>query len=303
MQRLYTKIKSEIVDADMVIENADISVTIKKNDEGSPNYCTCVIYNVSQNTYNILNDKSNEIRIYADIDEKGYILIFEGILRDIVKWKKAKNTVVTKRKRKRKTKTVKKPIQVHYNSPPISRNNNDGNIATIIELQDGFKNAYINNHYSCSYKGEVTNKQILNDILYYVKRQTTLGIGVISELDEKTFSNGRVVSGTLNNVIRQICATGNCISDIDNNIINIFKKNQTSDVYGYYLHGGICPKPEFNADKEIDVDAPFLPSINVGAFVKLDFEDIDGVYPVKSLESKIDNFGSAYETKLTLKVE
>ena len=68
MQRLYTKIKLEIVDADMVIENADISVTIKKNDEGSPNYCTCVIYNVSQNTYNILNDKSNEIRIYADID-------------------------------------------------------------------------------------------------------------------------------------------------------------------------------------------------------------------------------------------
>ena len=139
MQRLYTKIKLEIVDADMVIENADISVTIKKNDEGSPNYCTCVIYNVSQNTYNILNDKSNEIRVYADIDEKGYILIFEGILRDIVKWKKAKKTVATKRKRK--TKTVKKPIQVHYNSPPISRNNNDGNIATIIELQDGFKNA------------------------------------------------------------------------------------------------------------------------------------------------------------------
>ena len=46
MQRLYTKIKLEIVDADMVIENADISVTIKKNDEGSQNYCTCVIYKV-----------------------------------------------------------------------------------------------------------------------------------------------------------------------------------------------------------------------------------------------------------------
>ena len=57
MQRLYTKIKLEIVDADIVIENADISVEIKKNSEGSPNYCTLNIYNISQNTYNIINDE------------------------------------------------------------------------------------------------------------------------------------------------------------------------------------------------------------------------------------------------------
>lgn len=291
MQRLYTKIKLEIVDADMIIENADISVEIKKNSEGSPNYCTLNIYNISQNTYNIINDKANEIRVYADIDEKGYVLIFEGVLRDIVKRKKAKSTV------------AKKPIQVHYNSPPILRSQDDGNITTTIQLQDGFKNAYIDNHYQRSYEGQVSNKQILNDILYYVKRQTTLGIGVTTDLTEKIFPKGRVVKGSLANVLKQVCATGNCICDIDNNIINIFQKNQTSDVYGYYLHGGICPRPEFNADKEISIDAPFLPSVNIGAFVKLDFEDIDGIYPIKEIESKIDNFGSSYETKLTLKVE
>lgn len=301
MQRLYTKIKLEIVDADMVIENADISVMIKKNDEGSPNYCTLNIYNISQNTYNIINDKANEIRVYADIDEKGYILIFEGILRDITKWKKAKQTVATSKKRK--TRTAKKPIQIHYNSPPILRSQDNGNVITTIELQDSFKNAYINNYYKKSYEGQVTNNQILKDILDYIKDKTTIGIGNISTLTEKTFINGRVIYGTLINVLNQICATGNSICDIDNNIINIFPKNQTSDVYGYYLHGGICPRPEFNADKEVSVDAPFLPSINVGAFVKLDFEDIDGIYPVKSLESKIDNFGSEYETKLILKVE
>lgn len=303
MQRLYTKIKLEIVDADMIIENADISVEIKKNSEGSPNYCTLNIYNISQNTYNIINDKANEIRVYADIDEKGYVLIFEGVLRDIVKWKKAKSTVAkTKRKTKRK-KIAKKPIQVHYNSPPILRSQDDGNITTTIQLQDGFKNAYINNHYQQSYEGQVSNRQILNDILYYVKRQTTLGIGITTDLTEKIFPKGRIIKGSLASVLKQICATGNCICDIDNNIINIFQKNQTSDVYGYYLHGGICPRPEFNADKEISIDAPFLPSVNIGAFVKLDFEDIDGIYPIKEIESKIDNFGSSYETKLTLKVE
>lgn len=299
MQKLYTKIKLEIVDADMVIENADTSIEIKKTDQGCPNYCTLNIYNVSQSTYNIINDKANEIRVYVDTDGQGYTLIFEGVLRDITKWKKAK---VSSAKKRKSTKT-RKPIQIHYNEPPILRSQDDGNINTTIQLQDGFKNGYLNNFYQKSYAGQVTNKQILNDILDYVKRYTTLGIGITTELDEKTFPNGRVISGTLMNVLRQTCSTGNCISDIDNNIINIFKKNQTSDVYGYYLHGGICPKPEFNADKEISVDAPFLPAVNVGAFVKLEFEDIDGIYPIKEIDSRIDNFGSSYETKLTLKAE
>lgn len=299
MQKLYTKIKLEIVDADMVIENADISIEIKKTDQGCPNYCTLNIYNVSQSAYNVINDKANEIRVYVDTDGQGYTLIFEGVLRDITKWKKAK---VSSAKKRKSTKT-RKPIQIHYNEPPILRSQDDGNITTTIQLQDGFKNGYLDNFYQKSYAGQVTNKQILNDILDYVKRYTTLGIGITTELDEKTFPNGRVVSGTLMNVLRQTCSTGNCISDIDNNIINIFKKNQASDVYGYYLHGGICPKPEFNADKEISVDAPFLPSVNVGAFVKLEFEDIDGIYPIKEIDSRIDNFGSSYETKLTLKAE
>ena len=301
MQRLYTKIKLEIVDADIVIENADISVEIKKNSEGSPNYCTLNIYNISQNTYNIINDKANEVRVYADVDEQGYILIFEGVLRDIIKWKKAKRTVTTTKKRKRNT--TKKPIQIHYNSPPILRNQDNGNVITIVELQDSFKTAYINNYYKKSYQGQVSNNQILKDILDYVRNKTTIGVGNISSLTEKIFINGRIINGTLINILNQICATGNCICDIDNNIINIFPKNQTSDVYGYYLHGGICPRPEFNANKEISIEAPFLPAIQIGAFVKLEFEDIDGIYPVKEIESKIDNFGSAYETKLTLKVE
>lgn len=295
MRRLYTKIKLEIVDADMVIEGADIAIEIKKTDEGKPNYCTCTIYNVSNNTYNILNDKANEIRVYADVNEQGYILIFQGCLRDIVKWKKAKSTV-----KKSKNKT---PLKVHYNAPPIVRIQDGGNVVTTIELQDGFKDTFLNNYYTQSYEGEVTNKKILNDILYFIKRQTTLTIGNITELREKTFPNGKVMKGTLNNVLREICNTGNCKSVIDNNILNVFSNTVQDDVYGYYLHSGICPRPEFNADKEIDVEAPFIPNIEVGNFCKLEFQDIDGTYAIKKIESKVDSFGGESETKITLKVK
>lgn len=298
MPKLYTKIRLEIVDADIVIEGADIALDIKKTDEGKPNYCSITIYNVSENTYNILNDKANEIRVYTDTNEQGYVLTFQGVLRDIVKWKKAKSEVKKKRKSKRKT-----PIKIHYNEPPISRSQDNGNVITTIELQDGFKDTFLNNYYSQSYSGEVTNNQILNDILYFIKRQTTLTIGNIATLQEKTFPKGKVMRGTLNNVLRSICQTGKCKSVIDNNILNVFSNNVQEDVYGYYLHSGICPRPEFNADKEIDVEAPFLPTIEIGNFVKLDFQDIDGIYPIKKIESKIDNFGGESSTKITLKAE
>lgn len=298
MQRLYTKIKLEIVGANMVIENADISIELSKSDDGSPNYCTCTIYNISENTYNIINEKTNHIRVYADTNENGYVLIFQGDLRDIKKWKAYKSTASKTKGRKRK-----KPVKVQYESPPITRETNDNNVTTIIQLQDGIKSTFLNNYYSKSYKNAVTNITILNDIIDYIKRQTTIGIGNIANLTEKTFSTGYVAHGSLANVLRTICQTGNCKSIIENNVLNIYSNTVTSDVYGYYLHSNICPRPEFNANKEISVLAPFLPTVQVGNFVKLDFQDIDGCYPIKKIESKIDNFGQNYETNLTLKAE
>lgn len=294
MQQLYTKIKLEIVGADVIIEEADISVELKKSDDGTPNYCSVTLYNLSEATYNLLNSKATHIRVYTDTNDKGYILIFQGDLRDIKKWKKYKSST-SKRK-------SKKPAKIEYEAPPIVRENDGNDVATVIELQDSIKSTFINNYYSQSYKGTVTNTKILNDIIYYIKRQTTIGIGNISPLVEKTFAKGYIAHGTLGNVLRQICATGNCVCSIENNIINIFAKNAESDVYGYYLHGGICPRPDFNANKEVSIEAPFLPTVNIGNFVKLDFQDIEGIYSIVKIESKIDNFGKDYETKLVLKV-
>ena len=297
MQRLYTKIRLEIVGANMIIENADISVELSKSDDGSPNYCTCTIYNISEQTYTTLNDKANHIRVYAETNEaQGYQLIFQGDLRDIVKWKKYKSAT-TKKGKKRKA------PKVEYESPPITREDSESNIATIIQLQDGIKSSFLNHHYSRSYKGAVSNRKVLGDILDFIQQRTTIGIGNIDTLEEKTYLKGYTIHDTLSNAIRTIAKTGNCTSLIENNVLNVYGNNTKSDVYGYYLHGNICPRPEFNANKEISVLAPFLPTIQIGNYVKLEFNDIEGIYPVKKIETKIDNFGQQYETNLTLKVE
>ena len=75
MQQLYTKIKLEIVGADVIIENADISVDLKKSDDGTPNYCTVTIYNLSENTYTLLNSKTTHMRVYTDTNDKAYVLL------------------------------------------------------------------------------------------------------------------------------------------------------------------------------------------------------------------------------------
>ena len=84
---LKTNIKIEIAGANIVIEDADIELEIKKTNEKEPNYCTVTIYNMADSTYNEINDKAYYVRCYADIGMKGYSLIFEGDLRNLKKYK------------------------------------------------------------------------------------------------------------------------------------------------------------------------------------------------------------------------
>ena len=85
---IKTKIRLEVVGADIVIEDANIDLEIKKTGEKEPNYCTCSVYNMSEDTINRIKDKAYHVNCYADINNSGYSLVFTGDLRDIKKWKK-----------------------------------------------------------------------------------------------------------------------------------------------------------------------------------------------------------------------
>lgn len=304
MNRFYsTKIKVEILGADIIIEDADISVEYTKTDEEKPNYCDITIYNMSDDTYKRINSRANSARVYADIDGTGYGLIFAGNLRNLQKWKKAK---VASKKRKRKSTRVSK-AKPHFNEPPIRREDDGDNIATIISLEDGKKVAFLDNYVSVSYSGQVTNRYVLNDILSKARQKdSNLKISAeVNALTEYTYPAGKIFQGTLIKVLSSICKTGNAYCTMQNDVIVISstKRDKTNTMYTYLLDGNNCPTPETSTDKELDILAPFIPNLNPFNFVKLNFRDYAGLFQVKKIESKIDNFGDDCESNITVKMD
>ena len=301
-RKYYTKIKVEILGADLIIEDADMSVDFTKTDEEKPNYCDLTIYNVSDDTYNRINSKANSARIYADIDGEGYALIFAGDLRNMQKWKKAKTQTAKKIKKQNK---IKKAV-IHYNEPPIRREG-EVDIATIISLQDGIKSGEIDTFISKSYKNAIKNTAVLDDILRSAKYMNS-NVKISAEsnaLKEYTYPAGLVLHGNLMSVLRSVCNTGGAYCTMQNDTILISSKSidTANKVYTYLLDGTNCPTPETSTDKELDINAPFIPNINPFNFVKLDFRDYSGLFQVKKIHSKIDNFGSDYETQITVKMD
>lgn len=287
-RNLFTKIRLEILGTDTIIEDADISVELKKTEEKTKNICEITIYNLSDDTYNRINEKTNSVRVYTDIDGQGYVLFFQGDLRQLQKHKKA-------------VKKPKKTAKVHYNEPSIYRKYSGNDIETIITLEDGMKQYFLNNYVSKSYSGAVTNKTILNDLIQQAKRTNNIEVSAnFDDIEEFTFPNGKTCQGDFTSVISNLCKVGKCNCKINNNIIIIQKQEIQGSSFGYVLNGYNCPKPEPGTDKKIEILAPFLPAINPLDFVKLEFDDYDGVYKVIGVESKIDNFGQEYETKITV---
>lgn len=303
MRKYFTKIKVEILGADIIIEEADISVEYTKTDEEKPNYCEITIYNMADDTYNRINSRANSARVYADVDGEGYNLIFAGNLRNLVKWKKAK---VSSAKRKKKNTAVKK-AQIHYNEPPIRREASGEDVATIICLEDGMKTTRFDNFISKSYNKAVSNKYVLNDILNYVKqRDSNVKISADSNsLLEYIYPAGITFHGTLLSVLTSICKTGSAYCTIQNDVILISSTelDKQNMVYTYLLNGDNCPTPEASTDKELDIDAPFIPALNPFNFIKLDFRDYSGLFQVKKVVGKIDNFGENSESKVTVKMD
>ena len=304
MNRIETKIRIELIGVDKVIEDLDIALKIKKTNEAPPNYCTCTIYNLSDDTYNLIKDNATGARVY--VSEGGanlskdynlnYNLVFEGDLRDLKKFKKPSRAKKPKKPRKKKASTAPQK----YNEPAITSEFEGADVQTVIELQDGLKATLLDPYFSKSYADKFTNSQVIRDVLDNF-RKNKVPIGKVDMLSEVTFKNGKVLHGYTLSILRMMCSSAMGSAYIKNGVVCVTNANSLPQVYAILLNGNNCARPEEDKNKEVKVEAPLLPTLNPNDWVMLDFKNVSGAYKVYKIEIEMDNFGQAAGSELTLK--
>ena len=288
-KRLENKIRVELIGplTGNIIEDLDISVKMEKTNETSPNYCTVTIYNLSEDTNNNIKQNMNGARVYlAQGEETAYQLVFQGDLRDIKKYKKPSKSSAKPRK------TKKKGTTPHYNEPSITTEYDDTDVKTVIELQDGKKASLNDNFFIKSYKGYVSNKTVINDILNTF-RANNVPIGKIDSLPEIQYNNGKVYHGSAVSLLNSLCARAGGSFYIQNGVISITNSANRPQNIGVIFNGYNCAKPEEEKDFNIKLETPLIPTLNPNDWVTLDFTNISGPHKIYKIESEFDNFGEA----------
>jgi len=302
MNKLETKIKLEIIGADIVVEDLDISVELKKTNEATPNYCTVTIYNLSDNTNNRIKDYATGARVYiSQSGSDSYELVFEGNLRDSKKFKKPAKAKSKYTKTGKLRKIKKSTVAPKYNSPSVTTEFDDTDVRTIMELQDGRKIALLDTYFSKSYSGKITNRQVINDILNNF-RANSIPIGKIDTPIEIEYKNGKVFHGSAVSILRSLCSTAHASFYIKNGVISITNGTSVPQAYVVLLDGTNCARPEEDTNKEIKIDGPLLPTLNPNDWIMLDFKNVKGAHKIYKIESKFDNFGEASGSDLVVKV-
>lgn len=291
---LETKIKVEVVGADLIIENLDIDIKVKKTNEATPNTCTCSIWNLSDKTNKILEDKTKTVRIYVSKGGADYILLFEGNLRIALKRVKKKK----KPKKPRKSTAKKTP---HYNEPSFQIEVDGAGVKTILELEDGHKTIVLNPYFSKSYDGVVSNQTIINDCISNF-RNNNVAIGALPVLPEVIYVNGKTYHGSTITILNKLLLPINCRASIQNNVLSIINKNQKSEEYLIELNSINCARPETKTDNEIEVEAQLLPALNPNDQIYMNFKNnIKGIYKIYQIEHEFDNYGKKESSKLVVK--
>lgn len=292
------KIKLEIAGADFVIEGADVSFECEKDRESNFNKATVTVYNLSDSTYNRLKDKTNYVRVYLDcLYTEGYQLIFQGNLRQLQKRRKTTTkSKYTKKGKLRKTKAIKP----HYNEPAIRQEADSGDIATIIELEDGKNNYFQKGYYQKTYAGQISLQQIINDMITFCKNNGYPVGQVDNVANNKIYSRGQVLNGDIMSLLNKYCAVGGCRVSVQNNSLTIIKSGQPSETFCILLDGSYCTKPEEDTEKKINLEAPLMPNLNPENIVKCNFKTIKGYYRVSKVKHQVDTFGENFTTQIEL---
>lgn len=285
-ESLDFNLRLEIAGADLIIEDLDIDVEYVKTREAEPNKSTVTIWNIAEDTYKRLL-KTYAMDIYSWYGDNEPSLLFRGYIdpKSIIRMSAVAGRINTAKGFL--ASTVKQDNKGQFDIP------------TVIELIDSKVN-YTASKISKTYFTEVTTTQLINDCI----EAMGVGIGFISNnLPVKTYKNGYKLSGKPHIVLKTILDGLGAKFNITNSFIYIqMPSDKNNDTYAVVLNAENSMRPDQQSDDTIIVSTRLIPFLNANDWVKLDFEELQGLEQAYEVRGKCNNYGTAGTTDIVIKV-
>lgn len=283
-----SKIRLEILDTPIAIEDLDIEFEIKLTKEQTPNEASVTIWNLSESTKQILKEDSTGIRIlYKSATDTSFVQIYEGFKRFKIR---------TVKKTKRPSKKKSKPNINRYMADEI-----DGaDVATTIELAENRLN-YNNITYYKSFSNKVTTK----DVIQSIANEFNAPVVYLNDIPHQTYANGVAFSDSAKSAMSKVCdRVGLDWTFLNGKIYLSSKKNPVpsgSLVNAYLLNGANSETPEYEDNKEIKIKTVLTPYINTASIVRVEMKDVDGAFGVVKVDHKGSNCGGDNYSEITIR--
>lgn len=291
------KIKVLIHGPNIQLEDADCEFTAEFNDEKEPNTCKVKIYNLNEENMNAVLNNTEYVEIFTNQyglkDSDGKIIwqnAFAGLLREAIKKPKPS---YTKKGKLRKTKAKTK-----YLTPSITTGDEDADDYIEIELQEG-NGSDIGTFVSKSYRSGFDVKKVLTDMA------KSIGMEIVFDKNVKNFkvTYPIILHDNVRNSLVQVASYIGCICTISNNRVYIVSDNPEGVTTYFQFDEENIQQPKYLQEKKIEFMAPYMPTIQVGSFIKLINKkmNIDDIYQVCKIESSFSNHSEDCESKITVK--
>lgn len=286
----------------------DMDFDIVKTDDNRPNESTITIWNLSNDTYELISSKGDACELYAAWGKDEYALMFRGY--PLKALKKGKDTILTSNQG-----------FLRQDANATRRGQND--IETVLTMIDGkaqYEEATINKEY----KNEVSTRDIVKDLI------ETFGIpiGSVEDIGYTTKRN-YTARGKSVKILNELSKEIGFNWSINNGIFYLYTDKEPQQPYGIVLYSENSSTPERQNDKfkvktktiqrankkkgiagikETSIEKTYngymittrlLPFLNPGVYCQCDFGKIlQGVKRIYKVRHRGNNYGTVAETEV-----
>lgn len=272
----------------------DMDFEIVKTDDNTPNESTITIWNLSDNTYNLIaKQKKQGCELYAAWSKDDYSLMFRGY-----PWPFG-NHIKKLSKDSKQTSS-----QGFLKQDANASRKGQCDIPTVLHLVDG-KEATINKEY----QNNVSTKTIIDDLIATLD----MPIGTVAELEHKTLKSFTARGKTFK-YLNYFAEILNFKWSIINGTFYLFTDEIPATPYGIKLNSNNSSSPQLQNEQytvknlktkeqkivnSYLIKTKLLPWLNPGTYCSCDFGTIlQGVKYIHKVKHKGNNYGTVAESEV-----